>query len=50
MEKEWLEWHQCSTVGTAQGCMGSHGSENQTQAEAWEVLKAFKALFCCWGV
>lgn len=36
--------------GHSPGLHGESQSEDQTQAEAWEVLKAFQALFCCRGV
>lgn len=41
MEKEWLKWHGCSTVGTAQGCMGRHGVRTKPP-KTWEVLKTFR--------
>lgn len=36
--------------GHSPGLLEGSQSENQTQAEAWEVLKTFQALLCCWGM
>lgn len=50
MEKEWGKMALVVHSGHSPGLHVVSWSENQTQAEAWEVLKTFQALFCCWEI